>query len=93
VSLFLRSLLVPRNYEVILASQRVARTMLLEGTGSLDLLITNSPREFAAMPDMPLLYLSASPEPEAIQGFARASYLAKPFHPRDLFESIRRLLS
>jgi hypothetical protein len=66
--------------------------MLRDGRAGFDLLITNKPLEFAARPDMPILYLAATPELDAIRGFRRALTLAKPFHPRDLFECIQQLL-
>ena len=93
VGAFLRSLLAPRNYEVAFASPSVARLILQEDPGSVDVLITNAPLQFTKTPDVALLYLSSNPVPEAIQSFAHARPLTKPFHPRELFECLRELLS
>jgi DNA-binding response OmpR family regulator len=93
VGAFLHSLLTQRNYEVVLASRRAAQAMLRENQARFDVLITNKPLDFTATPDLPLLYLSSSPVPEAIEGFRRALMLSKPFQPGALFERLNELLS
>ena len=58
----------------------------------MQLLITNTPLVFAAFPDLPVLYLAASPDPAAVEPFASSRSLAKPFHPRRLLEFVAQLL-
>jgi hypothetical protein len=93
VGAFLRSLLKSRKYDVVLATAAGARVILQADPACVDLLMTNTPLEFTFFPELPLLYLAANPVPEAIEGFTRALALSKPFHPRDLFDCIRRLLA
>lgn len=92
VSEFLRSALTHQGYAVICATAGVARALLRRDRGAVKILVTNAPGEFAAFPDLPLLYLAACPDPALTEPFARSLSLAKPFHPRDLFECVAQLL-
>ncbi|MBS1859271.1 MAG: response regulator transcription factor [Acidobacteria bacterium] len=92
VSEFLRSALTHQGYNVLCASPGAARAMLRREPEKIQVLVTNVPLEFAAFPDVPVLYLSACPDPAQTELFARALMLAKPFQPRLLFESVAQLL-
>jgi hypothetical protein len=92
VSDFISSILTKRGHRVICESVDRAQSRLESEPDSIDLLITNTPLEFAAAPQVPLLYVAASPDPERIRTFARARMLAKPFHPRDMLIHLRELL-
>jgi len=92
VSDFLRSLLSHQGFQVTCANLTVARELLRKDRNKVDVLITNRPLEFTATPDVPVLYLSACPDSQAIKAFSRATFLAKPFEPRTLLECLRRLL-
>ena len=92
VSGFLCSALEQRGYRVICATADAARATLGRDSGTVDLLITNTPLVFADSAGLPLLYLAACPDEKVIEPFDRALALAKPFHPRQLFDCVRRLL-
>jgi DNA-binding response OmpR family regulator len=92
VSEFLRSALTHQGYKVICATAGVARAILRRDRESVKLLVTNTPLEFAAFPDLPVLYLAACPDPAQIDPFADSLALAKPFHPRRLFECVAQLI-
>ena len=68
VSDFLRSVLSRGGYRVICASAKAAAAMLREGE-QIDLLITNTPQQFTDFPDLPLIYMAASPDPGAVVAF------------------------
>jgi DNA-binding response OmpR family regulator len=91
VSEFLRSVLSKRGYRVICTSFDRAKSLLRQGPGPVQVVITNKPLEFVSTPDVPILYVAACPDPEMIRGFGRALSLAKPFHPRDLLECLQKL--
>jgi hypothetical protein len=92
VSDFLRSVLTKCGYRVICTNFERAKIMLRQGKESIALVITNKPLEFVTTPDVPILYVAACPDPDMIRGFGRALSLAKPFHPRDLVECLRKLI-
>jgi DNA-binding response OmpR family regulator len=89
---FLRSALTQKGYEVVCAGADDALTMLGDPQKRVALLITNSPAPFSGFPQLPVLYLAAVPEPEPMRAFEHCRVLRKPFHPAQLFASIRELL-
>lgn len=90
----LRSVLERKGFSVVSARAPHALEMLRAGEVHPDLLITNSPSAFAEIGDwMPLLYLSACPDPEQVSSFRTWLSLNKPFQPRDLVDAVGDLLS
>ncbi|MDE3168493.1 MAG: hypothetical protein KGN36_22005 [Acidobacteriota bacterium] len=77
---------------MVCATAGTARAMLRRDRGSIQVLVTNMPLEFAAHPDVPVLYLDAFPDPTIADAFVKSRVLAKPFHPRLLFESVAQLI-
>lgn len=92
VSEFLRTVLSQRGYEVICSRTGGAHSLLQRDRAKVDVLVTNVPLEFADFPDLPVLYVAASPDPEATLGFERCVALQKPFQARRLFECIQQLV-
>ena len=93
VSNFLKVALTQRGYEVICAQAADAQVFIRDAVRKIDLLITNVPAAFAEFPDLPLLYMAALPDPEAIQPFRRCLSLRKPFHTAQLFATMEQLLT
>lgn len=92
VSEFLRTVLVHRGYQVICTRPGNARALLRRDRTSVHVLVTNVPLDFAAFPDVPVLYVAAAPDPEVACGFERCLSLRKPFQARQLFDCIQQLL-
>ena len=93
VTSLLRSLLAKHGFSVACSSVNAAREALRGPGMSADLLITNRPSLFAEAGDrVPLLYLSACPDPDEVAAFRNCVSLPKPFQPRELLEAINELL-
>ena len=66
--------------------------MLSSDTEQVDLIITNSPKDFLRFADhVPLLYIAAAPDPELASRFLWCRVLQKPFHPDQLVAAVRDL--
>jgi hypothetical protein len=92
VSEFLRTVLIHRGYQVICTRPGNARALLRHDRASVHVLVTNVPLDFAAFPDLPVLYVAASPDPEVACGFEHCVSLRKPFQARQLYDCIEQLL-
>jgi hypothetical protein len=66
--------------------------MLSSDTEQVDLIITNSPKDFLRFADcVPLLYIAAAPDAELASRFLWCRVLQKPFHPDQLVAAVRDL--
>jgi DNA-binding response OmpR family regulator len=92
VGSFLLAWLSRKGYQVMCVDRAAALTLLGDATQRIDLLITNTPRAFAAFPGVPLLYLAALPDPAAMRGFQRCASLRKPFLPAELLQRVEHLI-
>ena len=81
------------GYTVVEADPEHARELLADKTEKIALLVTNTPERFADYAQaVPLLYVSAFPEPRTARQFPRCRALAKPFAPLTLLALARELL-
>ena len=88
---FLRTALERAGYLVACATTEEAVRLL--GEGNAGLLITNTPLDFVAFAgSVPLLYLSAFPDPGAAETFMNWRSLRKPFQTRNLMRLVSELL-
>ena len=89
---YLRTVLTRQGYRVVGADARTAIGMLGSALDSVDLVITNSPRDFMAFAKtVPLLYIAGAPDLDLASCFARSRVLRKPFHPDQLLELVKDL--
>jgi len=89
---YLRFVLERAGYQVVLCDSRQALEMVNTPDQKVDLLITNSPSEFQAIADkLPLLYLSAAPDPRVAAGFPKLRVLEKPFRADELLRAVKEL--
>jgi hypothetical protein len=66
--------------------------MLRSSAHQVDLVITNSPRDFLAFAgSLPILYMAAAPDLELASRFLCCQVLRKPFHPDQLLALIKDL--
>lgn len=93
ISSFLRNILERKGYRVIPAKAGDGVELLRSGDREISLVITNIPAVFAEFADrVPLLYLSAYPDPAAVSPFRSSRVLSKPFHPDQLLSCVEQLL-
>jgi len=89
---YLRTVLGRRGYQVRGADARSAEEMLRSTPEMVDLVITNSPRDFLAFArTLPLLYMSGAPDLELASRFLRSRVIRKPFHPDQLLRLVEDL--
>ena len=89
---YLRFVLERAGYQVVLCDPRRALEMVNAPDPKVALLITNSPLEFQAVADkLPLLYLSAAPDPVVAAGFPKLRVLEKPFRADELLLAVKEL--
>lgn len=78
--------------EAVCAPPRDAVEMVQAGGRRVELLITNTPREFVDVAgDVPFLYVSSAPDEEVAARFPRMRVLLKPFRPVELMEAVEAL--
>ena len=92
VRVFLRTLLARYGYTALGVELERALDLLSSGELQPDVLITNTPgifERFAAQ--VPLLYLSACPDPDLAARFQSCRALQKPFHPDQMLAAVEEL--
>ncbi len=88
----LRDILTRRGYRVVGYSVQQALDLLGTGTEPVSLVITNAPAEFLRFAQgMPVLYLSAAPDPELAACFPSCRCVRKPFQAEELIEAVKEL--
>lgn len=93
VSGFLRNVLRRKGYRVIPMEAVEGVNLLRSGDCAVGLLITNLPGAFVEFAEhLPLLYLSACPDPAAASPFRTSRVLRKPFHPEQLLRCVEQLV-
>src|SRR4051794_7483222 len=91
VRTFLRAALERMGYRVLCPNGPEAARLL--ASGEVDLLVTNTPGEFAVFGTaVPLLYIAAFPDPARASAFHRWLPLHKPFQSAELATAVQRLL-
>jgi hypothetical protein len=89
---YLRDLLVREGYQVIQSDSHHVSEELRSENERIDLVITNSPRDFVAYADwVRVLYLGSAPDMELASRFSFCRVLRKPFHPAELLAAVRDL--
>jgi len=90
---FLADVLKRRGYKVIGADPTHTIEMIRSGDETVDLVITNTPVEFASVADkVPMLYIAAIPDPDMGSRFPSFRALKKPFLPEQLFTAVKELI-
>lgn len=90
---FLGDVLKRRGYRVVGADSARAIEMIRSGDETVDLVITNTPVEFAAVAEqVPMLYIAAVPDPEMGSRFRAFRALKKPFLPDQLIAAVKELV-
>jgi hypothetical protein len=91
---YLYTLLARNGFQVKTCSPgRVIEMVRSPGT-TIDLLITNSPLAFQAVcAELPILYMSAFPNPDVPGLFAKCRVLTKPFRPEELLSLVKELIA
>ena len=80
--------------EVMILEVSRAIQMVKSGEQKFSLLITNKPADFQQVAeDLPVLYLSASPDPSFTAAFPRLRILQKPFSNGDLISAVNEMAS
>jgi hypothetical protein len=89
---YLRDFLTRYGYRVVRCDAGAVAGMLRSAVEQVDLVITNSPRDFLAFAgSLPLLYIAAAPDLELASRFLCCRVLRKPFHPDQLLALIKDL--
>jgi DNA-binding response OmpR family regulator len=89
---FLGDVLKRRGYRVVGADSARAIEMIRSGDEPVDLVITNTPVEFASVAEeVPVLYIAAAPDPEVGSRFRAFRALRKPFLPDQLIAAVKEL--
>lgn len=89
---YLRDLLVRQGYQVIQSDSHHVSEELRSENERIDLVITNSPRDFVAFADwVRVLYLGSAPDMELASRFSFCRVLRKPFHPAELLAAVSDL--
>ena len=92
INSFLRTVLSRHGHAVVAGEPYHASDLLLGGSISADVVITNTPQAFLSFADrLPLLYIAASPDPEVAARFRNCRVLRKPFRNDDLLEAVEEL--
>lgn len=90
---FLGDVLNRRGYRVVGADSARTIEMIRSGSETVDLVITNTPAEFASVADkVPMLYIAAVPDPEMGSRFPSFRALRKPFLPNQLIAAVKELI-
>ena len=91
---YMRCLLERRGYQVIESDAGNVRRLLESGEVKIDLVISNTPSVFSPFArQLPLVYLSAAPDPDLVSGFSCQRTLQKPFQPAEVLSAVQELLT
>jgi DNA-binding response OmpR family regulator len=89
---YVRDLLARYGYRVLKSDAGAVAGMLRSAVDPVDLVITNSPRDFLTFADsLPILYMAAAPDLELASRFLCCQVLRKPFHPDQLLACVKEL--
>ncbi len=92
VSKLVRTVLLRHGYQVKLTSQAEALALLEGGDPNVGVLLTNAPEPFLEFGDqVPLLYLTSSPNVLFQAAFRSCRVVVKPFVPEDLVRAVESL--
>lgn len=90
---FLGDVLNRRGYRVVGADSARAIEMIRSGNETVDLVITNTPVDFASVAEkVPMLYIAAVPDPDIGSRFPAFRALRKPFLPDQLLAAVKELV-
>ena len=91
---YLRTVLSRHGYRVEGSDLRTAIDTLRNAPERIVLVITNSPSEFEAFErSLPLVYIAGAPDFELAARFPHCRVLRKPFHPDELVDCVKELIS
>ena len=89
---FLRDLLTRRGYRIVESTASQITGLLEERAGHIDLVITNAPGELLPFaPELPVLYLAATPDPDLAARFRHCRAVKKPFQTQQLLSAVQEL--
>lgn len=86
---FLCTALARAGYRTVELDAPRAVNLIHKGELPVRALITNTPAAFRAVAgQIPLVYTTSCPDPEATQGFGQCLVLQKPFHAGQLLQAL-----
>jgi hypothetical protein len=92
INSFLRTVLARHGHNVVVGEPYHSSDLLLGGSITADVVITNTPQAFLSFADsLPVLYIAASPDPDVAARFRTCRVLRKPFRNDDLLEAVEEL--
>lgn len=93
VSNLVRAVLRKQGYAVTAVDAAAAVARIQSPESRVELLITNSPGPFLEFSDqVPMLYLTSSPDPDLQAAFRACRVVRKPFAPAELVDAVRELM-
>ena len=88
----LRAILTRRGYRIVDSTPHQITSLLKDDDNRVELVITNTPGELLEFaPELPLIYLSAAPDPDLAAQFRRCRALHKPFQAQQLLNAVEEL--
>jgi hypothetical protein len=92
VSSFLRTILLRRGHKVMTGEAGRASQLMMEGSVTPDVVITNRPEAFLPFANsLRLVYIAANPDPELALRFLTCRVLRKPFRNDELLAAVEQL--
>ena len=92
ISIFLRAILQRHGHQVTIGDADYACNLLHAGISDVDLVITNTPRDFLPYAaTLPVLYIAACHDATLAARFAHCRMLSKPFRNHDLLDAVEDL--
>jgi len=92
VQKFLETILRRNGFRVVFCIPSRAIELIRSSEEPVHLVITNAPLEFELVSaDVPLLYVSAAPNPDLAARFSNCRMLAKPFRSEELLSAVMEL--
>ncbi len=84
-----KSVLGRDGHQVVECGAEQAMRYVAGGEPAVKLLITNRPQEFSELDaDVPILYLTSTPDWDVARRARQVRVLQKPFHAKDLLEAV-----
>jgi hypothetical protein len=89
---FLRTLLTRAGHRTVELSPQQGVDLVGSGKVHVKALITNTPELFRSVAgELPLIYTTSNPDPDATQGFAQCHVLRKPFQAGQLLDALNEV--
>jgi hypothetical protein len=91
---YIRALLVKHGFQIVENDARQTRKLMESGEWKPDVLVTNDPGSFAGFAaQLPVVYVSAAPDPKLVERFRFCRMLRKPFPAEQLLRALDELMA